>query len=1206
MLSLGSTQLHAQLAVATLNGTVTDPNGAVVPGATVTVTNTGTNVQHVTKTNDTGFYNVGALTPGVYSISASKSGFTIAQEPNLTLQVDQVATLNIALAVGSEKQTVEVTTTAVALEATDASLGTVLPEQQVEDLPLNGRQFSELLQLTPGTIPIDNSQNAGKAPSFGSGAASPGVDGQTNRSNIFFLDGVIASNPFFGGFSFSPSPDAIQEFKAQSHTDQAEYGQATGAIVSVLSRSGTNQIHGAAYEYFRNTVLNTTPEYTTGKAPYHMNQYGASFGGPIVKDKLFYYANYEGGRQIIGTASSFSTVPTDAERTGDFSGVLPGNVTGQTTTLYDPSTYAGGSCDGNGNCTGSFTEQTTGPLVSGNKLVPSALNGPMQTYMNGIYPKANAPLGSNGSQGQNNFQDFANNTTSNDQGSIRADYTLGPNDQLNGRYSQNSALLSGPNGGVANLFQTGFSGKNTGGTWTHTFSPTVVAEFTGGYNNLDIPQAIVTPVDQAALFAAVGFGVGFNEYPGASGPPQPAEVPSLGLTNGNTSYGGMWNGAGPIGPMYIDQGGGSLTKIAGNHSLKFGASFYHTWMYTNWNGNNDNFSYQATGNAACQYVPGPTEPIGPNGQQEVASVNQGPADACPSYNPVYNAELLPGQTTDLSQAAGGDAIASLLLSLPVGATRNLGNSGVNLIENTPEAYFQDSWKVNHRLTITYGLRWDYSSPMGEKNNRLATYDTDAQKYEILQSDADLSPGLLQGLVPLGEFNNVTILHRNSITTAHYLDFSPRLGFAYDIAPKTTLRAGVGRAFDDWGLPLQVGQQNRGAWPSGLAQNASGNPLNIAGLSKKMDGTQVTGLNPFPSGTTPTLVGTSPLPAGGLGFQDPKWVPADSFQWNLEIQRDIAQAGSLSIAYVGSHTAHQTLLQPYNTAPASTVLYSNTRDPDQVLVNSGSTLRSTGAANYHSLQAKLTRAFANGLTYNAGFTWSKALAVSSCNGDFSNTCIQDLYVYEQEGARASGDYGPSDLDIPFVFTFNATYKLPFGKGERWVNSGPASYVVGNWQINTLYAQRAGTVINPTGNNEANTNGGNARLFFTRNPLSGASHSRGNYFNAGPASNSAYSYPAAGTFGNAQINSLRGPNYWDDDLSIFRDIPFTERLKGQFRFEAFDIFNHPNLGNPNGFSGITKHQDGTYTYNGNFNTINSTVSPTGPGANRDIQFAFKLLF
>jgi hypothetical protein len=1131
LLTFGSIAAYAQVDTATLNGTITDPKGAVVPGATVTVTNKDTDVARTVATNGDGSYSFPSLQPGNYIVTVTGSGFSTSKETGVTLQVAQVATINIGLKIGSNSETVEVSSDTSFLETTDASLGTVIPKQQVTDLPLNGRQFSQLLQLAPGTVPIDNSQNAGKAPSFGSGAASPGVDGQTNRSNLFFLDGIIASNPFFGGFSFSPSVDAIQEFKAQSHTDQAEYGQATGAVVSVVSRSGANAIHGAAYEFVRNNAFDSKNTFDATKLPYHLNQFGASFGGPIKKDKIFYYANYEGGRQSIAQSSNFATVPTMAQRSGDFSGLLPGNVSA---TIYDPSTF-------------NPTTLTESPFPN-NQIPAGRIDAGMLALLNGIYPEPNQPANSSG---ENNYIANTKSTTVNDQGTIRADYIVGPKDSINGRYSENRATVAGP-ASLADLFETGFSGENTGATWAHTFSSTLLAEITGGYNRLNIPQGIVTPVDQAALFADSGVGAGFNKYPGDT---TFVEVPGYTLEGGN--YTGFWNGAGPIGPMNIVQVGGSVNKNLGSHSLKFGASYYRTWMYTNWNGNNMDFSYKGTWNAACQYA-------------TAASAQ------CPTYN-----------ATAGNLGGGGDPVASMLLSAPIDATRNLGNSGVNLIETTPAIFAQDSWKVNPKFTVSYGLRWDYSAPMTERDNRLATYNTATEEYSVVKGDKDLPSGPLPA--------NVVVLNRNSILTSHYGDFSPRLGLAYQIDAKTTVRAGIGRTFDDWGLPLQVGQQNRGAWPSGLAQQASQKPLNTAGLSVKADGTVVSGENPFYGAA---VIAPSPLPAGGLGFQDMKWVPASSVQWNLEVERTLGGFGSLSLAYVGSHTEHQTLLSPYNTAPASATPLANRVNPypDEIFGGVGSTLRSTGWANYDSFQAKLTRAFGNGLAYNAAFTYSHTLAFSSCNGDFSNVCIQNLYNF-------AGDYGPADLDVPLIFTFNATYALPLGRQKQYLNSGPASVVLGNWQLNTILATRSGTVINPTnGNNSdtANAGGGNQRINFAGNPESGAPHKRTEWWNP-----HVFALPTPGTYGNASINSLRGPGYWNDDLSLFRDIPLTEKYMLQFRLEAFDVFNHPNLGQPAGFAGSTT-TNGATTYNNGFNTITSTVPTTGPGANRDVQLALKLIF
>jgi hypothetical protein len=1120
MIIMGSVPAHGQLDAGTINGTVTDSTGAVIPGVEVVITNKGTGQSRTTVTNQTGSYSVPSLDPGAYTLTFSKSGFDTSRQEGMTLHVAQVANLNVTLAVGSATQTVEVSASTISLDSTDTSLGTVIHEQQVQDLPLNGRQFSQLLQLAPGTVPIDNSQNAGKAPSFGAGAASPGVDGQTNRSNIFYLDGIIASNPFFGGFSFSPSVDAIQEFKAQSHTDQSEFGQATGAIVSVVARAGTNTFHGGVYWFVRNTSFDATNAFSDTKQPYHLNQFGGSLGGPILKNKLFFFANYEGGRQVITPSANFSTVPTDAQRSGDFSGVLPGNVS---PIIYDPSTYD--------------PVTNTESAFPGNKI-PN-VDPQMLALLNGVYPHANHPLNASG---QNNYLATTKNTTFGDQGSIRVDYVIGQSDALTGQYAQNEASLTQPSS-LANQFVTGFNGKNTGVTWTHTFNPTLLMDITSGYNNLNIPQGILVAADQDAVFTAAGLGAGWNKNPGLT---PVTLIPGYSLEGGN--YTGFWNGAGPIGPMHIYQVGGTISKTHGSHNMKFGASYYRTWMYTNWNGNNMDFSFKGTWNAACQFVTAPTA-------------------QCPTYDASAG-----------NLGAGGDPVASMLLSAPIDGTRNLGNSGVNLIENTPAIFGQDTWKVSPTVTINYGLRWDYSAPMREANNRLTSYDIyGAQQYLIAKGNVDLPSGPLPA--------NTVVLNRHSITTSHWADFSPRLGIAYQFKPTTVFRIGAGRTFDDWGLPLQVGQQVRGAWPSGLAQQASTKPLNTVGTSFKPDGTPVTGQDPFYG---PAVLGASPLPAGGLGFQDTKWVPASSFQWNGEVEQGVGKFGVWSIAYVGAHTTHQTLLQPYNLAAPSPIPLSARINPfpDQVFGGVGQVLRSTAGSNYNALQTKLTKTFSSGLTYGIAYTWSRSLGLSSCNGDFSNICVQNIVNIAQ-------NYGPTDLDVPNIFIANATYQLPFGRGMPHLNTGAEAVIFGGWQLNTIVSLRSGTVINPTnGSNSdtANAGGGNQRVNINGNPEHGAPHKRGEWWNP-----NVFSLPEPGTYGNASINSLRGPSYRNTDFSVFRNIPFNERVNLQFRFEAFDLFNRPNLGQPNGSFG-----------SGGFNTITSTVPTTGPGANRNIQFALKLLF
>jgi hypothetical protein len=237
-----------------------------------------------------------------------------------------------------------------------------------------------------------------------------------------------------------------------------------------------------------------------------------------------------------------------------------------------------------------------------------------------------------------------------------------------------------------------------------------------------------------------------------------------------------------------------------------------------------------------------------------------------------------------------------------------------------------------------------------------------------------------------------------------------------------------------------------------------------------------------------------------------------------------------------------------------------------------------------------------LAYNVAYTWSETRAFSSC-GDFSTICIQNLY-------DTSLDYGPAELDVPNVFTFNATYALPFGKGHQWASSGVSAAIFGGWQVNTILAIRSGTVINPTNGangDTANAGGGAQRVNINGNPESGAPHKLNEWWNA-----DVFSLPANGTYGNARINSLRGPGYWSDDFSVFRDVPIKERIKVQLRFESFDIFNHPNLGNPNGSFAGFQENDGVKTFNNGFGTITSTVPTSGPGANRTNQLAVKVLF
>ena len=393
----------AQINSATLQGSVTDASGATVAGAEVSAQLKVTGTVRTTVSNGAGDYFFTALEPGVYTVTVTKTGFTTFKQSDFSLEVGQAATLNPVLAVGNVSQVVEVTTQVDQIQTADSTLGGVTTTREVQDLPLNGRMFTQLLQLQPGTVPVDLSQNNGKQPGFGAGSPVPAVNGGTNRSNLFFIDGIYATDPFFAGFSFSPSIDAIQEFKEQTHTDQAEFGGSTGATVTVVSLPGTNTWHGSAFEFLRNNDFDARNYFSPTRLPYHQNQFGGTFGGAVIKNKLFFFANYEGGRQIQGEPS-YNFVPTAAERDGDFSGLGP---TGEPLPLiYDPRTY------------NPVTQtETTFLAETGKNAIPTALIDPqMQAFLNGTYPMPNI----NSVNG--NYLNTLGNTGTQDQGSIRIDY----------------------------------------------------------------------------------------------------------------------------------------------------------------------------------------------------------------------------------------------------------------------------------------------------------------------------------------------------------------------------------------------------------------------------------------------------------------------------------------------------------------------------------------------------------------------------------------------------------------------------------------------------------------------------------------------------------------------------------------------------------------------------------------------------------------
>ena len=685
----------AQSVTGTIDGFVTDAAGAAVPGAMVTATDEATKIAHTTTTNASGAFTLPFLNPGFYTVIAIKAGFTTSERDHLELQVNQTAGLTFALKIASVGQSVDVSTVPALLDIDSVALGTVISGEEATELPLNGRQFIQLLQLVPGVAPISVSQNGSQIP-IGSGAINPAINGATNRSNLFFIDGVFATNPTYTIYAVSPPSDVVQEFQEQSHAMEAEFGQATGGTVSISTKAGTNHYHGNAYEFIRNSVLDAVPYfshkgwYGDGTNPrYQQNQYGATIGGPFLKNKLFGFGNYE-GYSLIHASTNPASLPTTAELGGDFSALL-NSATPQV--IDDPATY----------------NPVTGAIQAfpGNIIPTARLNQPLIGVIKAFLP-ANLPttpyeLAPNNS----NFTNTASSSTKQNQFGVRVDYAIGKSDLLYGDYFYELGTAVAPNGLPTNPFVSITGGKNTGLNYVHTFSPTLVAQLTMGWLRATSPGYATQPNAQS-LFDSGGFAAGFTSHPGGVSMPF---VPVI----ENDVFGINSGEGGDVDTVW--QYSGSVTKQAGKHGLKFGASLYRATLNTNYA---QDYEY---------------------------------TDQQPTGNPTTGGD--------------GEEFASLFLGLPVYSGAQVGNSGGVLFETVLGFYAQDTWKVTPKFTLDYGLRWDYSAPVTDRGNRLSGFNQYTGQWYIPKGDVDAPAVLPNGVYVAGDH----------IAPNDYKNFSPRLGIA---------------------------------------------------------------------------------------------------------------------------------------------------------------------------------------------------------------------------------------------------------------------------------------------------------------------------------------------------------------------------------------------------------------------------------------------
>ncbi len=1123
LLSLGVGIADAQVTTGTILGAVTDSTGAAVAGAQVTVTNVNRGTTQQYTTDQTGGYTAPFLVPGTYRVQVEKPGFKRETSGDTQLDVDQKARVDFSMQLGQVSETITVEAAAPLVRSETAELGEVVNQHAVEALPLNGRNFAQLVYLVPGVTQGQAGENLSGASTFNPRAASDfnSLGSQAN-ANAWLVDGIMDNEYTFNTVMVQPSVESVQEFKVLTGTYSAEFGRGAG-VVTTQTRSGTNAFHGSLFEFLRNSYLDSRNYFNAvgqRQPPYRRNQFGGSLGGPIWKNKTFFFADYYGWREVKGQ-TFINTVPTAQDRTGNFSD-LP-------ETIYDPYSTA---------------------VVNGQKVRTAYLNNTIPANelnsvglnVASIYPLPNLP------GFQNNRVDTLSRNLKDNGGNLRIDHKFSEKDSMFGRYSFEQFILFDTKGqggcciptpaSAASRFDLGpfiAGGQNTNlaasgfaFNETHIFSPTIVNEFIAGYARTD-PLTRQSDYGHNAATSLGIQGINISQFTtgipiNISGVPGFSSYTSL---NGGPSF----LPANPRQTSYQLQD--DVSFIKGSHSLKVGYRIIQDLVspFTNTNTR-----------GALTFGLNFTD------------------------NPV--------------NASGGNGLADLLLGFLANGTSAGGSRG---FLQTPyyltvwehAAFLQDDWKVNRRLTLNLGVRWDLFTPYTEQRNRLTNFD----------------------------LSNLTLVYagvggtsRTAGVQTRWNDFSPHLGFAWDMSGdgKSVLRGGFSSSY----FPEQpsgsdfLGQ----AVPWTISQNTPTTELYPLGSAMS----SVPTINhpfgppvPVQPMTTAQLIAANPSILGASFTNQTPYYET----WSFNVERQLGSSMLAELAYAGSRGVH--LLYCYNpqeVEPGPSSVSSNLR----VTIPAIAKLRTLtqcdprNSSTYHGMQAKLVKRLSFGLSFLASYTWSKSLdyggsAASGGGGVGNPQTVTDL---------AAG-YGPSGFDIPQRFVGSWTYELPFGPGRHFMTHGLLANLIGGWELDGISTVQSGLPF----------------TVYLANCTNNASSCWPDRIGSGSLSNPIYSdwydptafeAPCAVAavngicskyayrFGDSGRGILRAPGTFNFDLAAAKNFAIKERFRVQFRVDAFNALNHPQLGFPNQ----------------NVNPTNpaktSTAITSTIGDNRDLQAAIKVLF
>lgn len=1090
----------AQTSTGIIEGVVTDPHGKVVPGATVVVRHVATNLTREASSNELGFYRFDALPVGVYELRVEASGFQKKVLTRVEVLVGQVTHLDVNLEVGALEQEVIVDASAPLINVSTPTIGEVVENRRLLEMPLNGRNFLQLGLLTAGSAPP---AEGGLAETYGTASAGVGfsIAGGRDSWNNFTLDGIPIVDPQIRTVTMQPSLDTIQEFQIVHTTYTSDIGGPPGAAVNLATKAGTNEWHGTVYEFFRNDVFDARNFFDPSeKSPYRQNQFGGSLGGPIKRDKSFLFFNYEGLRIRQGQTSR-TLLPTEAIRNGDLSGVNPG--TGQPfPTVIDPS---------------------TGQPFPGNRIPPNRIH----PIASAILARTPLPNLANVAPGENNHVNVDSRRDDTDQFTIRVDHQINEKNRLFGRYilydseqfvpfTRNTIAFNpqAPPGFGSNYDD--FS-QNVGIGLTTVLRPTLTSDFRIGFNRIESTRnqvnadlGFLDSLGISRIAPTLNRGIPNMSIPGFASLGDPDILPIFRTDN----------------TLYLSEG---ISWTRGKHTIQFGSEYSLSYFL-----------------------------LGTN---------------------IFSQGLF--TFSDGIGSATGSAWSDFLLGRPFLGLIGTGIDRSRQKSNYLGLYFNDAFRVTPRLTISFGLRYDLSQPPRARDGRAQAFNRVTGNFVVIPQNGQLPPEVNS---PVNQFYNAafgtTFVTPNqdglpsNLTRIDWKNWAPRVGFAFDISGngKTVLRAAYG---------IYTGI--RELYTTG-GQIAAAPPFySIATL---LDLARF-GVPVPPATFEEGFLGGNLAPGGDSPNPD----SFDGYvqKYTLDIQQQLGEDFVVQLIYSGSIAIHinhfsQQANQGLPNLPGQRRGFRPHSTAGLLLVEEDDI-----TSTYHSGTLRVAKRLSGGLSFNSFYTWSKSIDTGSTLAETSGSPTFAADSYNQAAEKAL-----SSFDVRHRFVTNFIWELPLGTGKRFVSSGAWGRILENWQIAGILTFQSGQPLTPqlSGSLDGTLSSAERPDRICDGNLPSSQRTPERWFDTSCFTFPPIFFDALGPYsipGNSGRNVLIGPGVKTFDFSVEKQIPITERNKLAFRWEIFNLTNHPNFRLPGRLTGTP-----------NFGRVTSAKDP------RLMQFSLRYTF